>query len=255
MKVPELYIEQLLLGELPPDKEAVLLADHDVVSRMEEIKLDNEEVLRQYPVRETTRAIRWKFEQEKLSRNITRRLLPAAGIAAVLIAAVSLAVLIPPGSRVPSNIPEETRIKGLQPHLVVYRKTSSDPEMVAAESTLQARDILQISYVAAGKKYGTIFSIDGRGAVTLHFPLTTASSPLLEQDGQTLLKFAYELDDAPDFERFFFVITDQDFRIEEILNQAQKLAQRLNRARIDQLKLDGEFEQSSIIFTKKGSIR
>ena len=49
--------------------------------------------------------------------------------------------------------------------------------------------------------YGAIISVDGRGAFTQHLPLKGEFAvPLVARD---TLDFAYELDDAPHWERFY----------------------------------------------------
>ena len=71
-------------------------------------------------------------------------------------------------------------------------------------------DLVQIAYRSDGLAYGAIFSVDGRGAVTRHLPAAGEQAvPLAKRD---TLDFAYELDDAPRWERFYLVASDRPLR-------------------------------------------
>src|SRR5262249_16204658 len=63
---------------------------------------------------------------------------------------------------------------------------------------------------AGGHGYGVIASVDGAGAVTLHFPFSEDAPPQATAVARdtTTLPHAYALDDAPRFERFFFLIAN-----------------------------------------------
>jgi hypothetical protein len=74
----------------------------------------------------------------------------------------------------------------LKPALRIYRKTGSGSELLSAHATVHRGDTLQIRYVAAGKHFGVIASLDARGLVTFHLPesaglamlsTTTANAP------------------------------------------------------------------------------
>jgi hypothetical protein len=73
--------------------------------------------------------------------------------------------------------------------------------------------------------YGVIFSIDGRSAVTMHYPYGQGQSSLLEAGKRTFLNEAYTLDDAPDFEIFFMVVSRRPLDTSLILKTAGVLAQ------------------------------
>ncbi|MFC1586574.1 hypothetical protein ACFL5V_13585 [Fibrobacterota bacterium] len=45
---------------------------------------------------------------------------------------------------------------------------------------------------------------------------------MLRSDGQTALSFAYELDDAPDFENFYFITSDETFDLEKVMELAKQ---------------------------------
>ncbi|MBN1838324.1 MAG: hypothetical protein JW820_20865, partial [Spirochaetales bacterium] len=113
----------------------------------------------------------------------------------------------------------------------------------------------QLGYVAAARAYGVILSIDGRGVVTLHFPVGSTGAGELEREGESLLPFAYELDDAPGFERFFFVTGPEPFAVDSVLEAAERLAADPEQARQAPLILPGELEQVSMMLKKTAAVR
>lgn len=96
-----------------------------------------------------------------------------------------------------------TRLKGLAPALVLQKQIGT-----ATTTTLQpgavvdAGDIVQVRTRAASMSHGVVVSIDGRGGVTRHFP---DNGDTTLPTGTAALPFSFELDDAPDYERFFLV--------------------------------------------------
>ena len=134
---------------------------------------------------------------------------------------------------------EDTRLKGgvalacsedtaQRPHLHVYLFGSGASK--AATEPVQARkgDRIQLGYFAGSAPQGVIVSLDGRGRVSLHFPLSLDSSPVLPGREASLPK-AFELDDAPGFERFFFV-TGEAVSPGAVLSAARVLALRPDKS-------------------------
>ena len=254
--VPDILIEQLLLGELPEARARELRADPLVRARMEELSASNREILERYPPEVMGKRIGWRLEKGELPagyspaipglrRRWLLRLVPAAALA-VLLVAVGVVALAPWREGI-----EVTRVKGARPHLVVYRKTGAGAEALAAGIGVRAGDVLQIGYVAAARKYGVIFSIDGRGVLTLHFPAGPAASSLLEREGETMLDYGYQLDDAPGFERFFLVTSDRVPPIAEVLAAGRRLASDPSQARKAELALPAGLEQWSLLLAKR----
>ncbi|RKG65269.1 ActD-like protein, partial [Corallococcus sp. CA054B] len=155
-----------------------------------------------------------------------------------VLAAATLVVLVRPGAssqeqeaRDPwtgtggtPGVLEPTRSKGLQPRLDVHRQAGTRTEHLTDGAPAQVGDVVQLSYTAAGHAHGVILSVDGRGTVTPHLPASGDTSALLERSGTHLLPRAYELDDAPGFERFFFVSSDTPFELEGVMAAARVLA-------------------------------
>jgi hypothetical protein len=111
--------------------------------------------------------------------------------------------------------------------------------------------VVQVAYVAAGRTHGVILSVDGRGAVTLHAPEAGGEPVALAPSGTHSLPRAYELDDAPHFERFFFITADASFALEPVLASARTLAGRPD-ARTAPLSLPQGLTQVSFTLEKRG---
>jgi hypothetical protein len=154
-----------------------------------------------------------------------------AGIAAVVVFCIALPVF-----RTSANTASFIdRIKGksgvelrvyLKPEARTAAAELGQQEMpLANDATVREGSTVQLAYSTGGTdEYGVIFSIDGRGAVTLHYPYTTDQGNKLSS-GTALLEEAYTLDDAPDFEAFFFVSSKSPLDTGEVLKTAKNLSQ------------------------------
>lgn len=111
---------------------------------------------------------------------------------------------------------------------------------------------MQVSYVAAGNRFGVVVSVDGRGGVTLHHPASPRDVPRVKARGETPLPYAFELDDAPGFERFFFV-TGPGVSLDPTLVVEAAHALVLSghgAARVEPLPLPAELGQTSFLLRK-----
>lgn len=144
------------------------------------------------------------------------------------------------------------RTKGLTATLNVYRKRGAgEAEQLVPGATAGAHDVLQLGYTAAGKAYGMILSIDGHGVITPHLPSLEGDVATLEAGAEQLLPEAYELDDAPRFERFFFVTSERPFDGQAVSNGAKALARDPQRAEREPLELPEGLEQTSFLVVKE----
>lgn len=150
---------------------------------------------------------------------------------------------------------ETTRIKGLQPAaLAIYRRVADGHERLRDGSAVARGDLLQLAYVTGGAGYGVIVSLDGAGNVTLHHPAARAGADAeraapLESGGEIRLPSAYELDDAPRFERFFLVKAETAFSVAAVLDAARALAKRSDAAEAS-LPLPETFFQTAVLVRK-----
>jgi len=139
--------------------------------------------------------------------------------------------------------------RGLRPHLAVHL---ADVGRLESGAEVEAGDVVQVSYVAAGNRYGVVVSIDGRGVVTLHHPPRALDVPRIRARGEVPLPYAFELDDAPAFERFFFVTTPaRPLDTGAVLEAARKLASAgVVASRTLPLPLPEALDQSSFLLRK-----
>jgi hypothetical protein len=171
----------------------------------------------------------------------------------VAAAAACLALLIArPSERDSVRPTPHERAKGQGLELRVYRQREGRVERVAEGTEAAAGELLQLGFVRAGHVHGVLLSIDGRGAVTLHWPLVVGASTALPPDGgEHLLPQSYQLDDAPAFERFVFLGAAAPLRVDAILASAKQLARDPLRARDEPLRVEGVHEQRSFLVRKK----
>jgi len=262
--IPMWQLERYLLGELPPElKERVekqLQSDESTRARLAALQESDREILSSYPPEVLAKGIERRYEetrpgQEKREREHRRTGFRSLALALSMAALVAI-VMIPLRGMLKErqgNIElEGIRPKGLKAHLVIYRKRGDQVERLEQGEMARAGDVIQLSYVAGGSAYGAIFSIDGRGVVTQHLPDTEyGASPELDQSGEVSLAFAYELDDAPSFERFFFITSDESFDLGEVEASVHSLASNPRKARTRNLKLQSGFRQYSFILHKE----
>jgi len=243
-------IEGFVLGELAPaDQEALARAigeDPVLRARVEAIAASNREILAAHPARVAASVIRGRMAATRRPVPWGRRLAVAAA-ASVTVLGVGLGLLRMRETRV--DVPAETRIKGLRPHLEVFRQTPAGIEPLAEGALAREGDLVQLTYQAAGRRFGVIVSIDGRGAVTVHHPRESRQAARLEPGEAARLSSAYRLDDAPGWERFVLVTAERPFEVESVVEAAARLA-RTGAAGGEPLPLPSPLEQSSFTLRK-----
>lgn len=261
--IPDWTLEQFVLGELPLEQmeriEKKTAGDPALARRVSDLRQSNEEILRRHRPADFAAEVHRRAAHDKVVRPSLRvrwsYLSPALAAAAVVILLLVNPGVLPFTSPDESPPTTETRSKGLMPTLHVYRQQGDGPERLEAETETSAGDVLQISYIAAGATHGVILSIDGSGGVTLHHPQLPARNTSLGTDGEVPLPSAYELDDAPVFERFFFVTSTTPLGVEDVIEAARRLARDLSEAQTMPLDLPESYDQSTFLICKKESIR
>jgi len=232
-RVPDIVLERYHLGEMSAaekaDLERRLREDDSLRDRLSALGRSDAEIRLRYPdgwladrVRERQRAGTAQARPRPFSWRV-----PAAVAAALVV----LGVLVPRLGRAPQHPPavaddaDNDRVKGLQPALAMYRKTAEGSETLADGALAHEGDVVRVGYRSAGRAYGVIVSIDGRGAVTLHLPAEGVASAAQLQAGETvLLDRAYELDAAPQWECFFFVTSMAPFDVATVVASARSAA-------------------------------
>lgn len=269
-KIDDLTLEQYILDELPPArvKQVELLLDTQPAlrTRLEELEQSNNNILEKYTPARMATAINDRVRVEKAKQEarqpqrspLLKRLFYA--VPTLTAAVIAFFVILPifkggPANPVyidPQTGLEITRLKGEEKGpLMIYRQIeNSGKELLKANDTAREGDLLQLAYNSGGRQYGVILSIDGRGVVTLHFPESESGSTKLEPRQKVLLKTAYELDDAPDFERFFFITSFKPIDVANIKTRAQQLAGNEEKRKVSPINLDKNLEQNSILIRK-----
>jgi len=236
MAVPDWQLERMRQGEIPRDESAA--------GRLEALERSDREILEAHPPAKVAAEVRRRMEKAPRPWRPMLWLVPAAAALAV--------VAIGRGPERAGEPEEITREKGmLAPHLVVHRRAGGGAERMSDHQTARPGDVLQLSYVAAGRSYGVILSLDGRGQVTLHLPPQASAPAPLAVQGTVPLPEAYELDDAPAFERFVFVTSRVPFDAGDVVDAARTVARDAAEAREKPLPLAPGMEQSSLLLEKK----
>jgi hypothetical protein len=218
---------------------ARLLAEPDGAARLAELAADDARTRERLSAAAVAREV-----QRRRAPAPPRRLAVAFAAAVPALGALLLWVLARP---VTPPDDEGTRIKGLQPQLLVHRKTPDGADPLTDGAQVHPGDVLQLSYVAAGRAYGAVVSIDAAGVVTLHLPEHEGPALRLTGSGAHVLPHAYALDDAPGWERFFLVTSDQPFDASRVLDAARALG----AARKQPLGLPAFLSQTSFTVEKR----
>ena len=246
--VPDLILEQYRLKELPVEEvdrlERLLREDPTLAERLAALDRSDQEIARQYPAAWLAARITSSVPQPKRAHRVRRLALASAVVAG----AVLMVLARPWGDGRPWH---DSPIKGLKPSLAVYRQTATGSETLADGAPARAGDVLLLGYVSAGRTYGAIVSIDGRGIVTRHLPVQGARAATLRAGGPILLDQAYELDDAPAWERFYFVTAEHEFDVDAVIEAARRAASRDLRSPPPALSLPGDLDQSTFSVQKE----
>ncbi|MEZ5319419.1 MAG: hypothetical protein R2752_18610 [Vicinamibacterales bacterium] len=142
------------------------------------------------------------------------------------------------------------RVKGDAAALLVYRQVGASSELLTDGDAARAGDVVRVAYRAATPRFGVIVSIDGRGVVTRHLPVTGSTAVPLAPGDATPLASAYELDDAPRYERFFLITSDAAFDVEAVIEAAEAAAHGASADPPDTLRLPDGLAQTSFLLKK-----
>lgn len=222
-----LLLEKLALGELAAADQAKidrLLSVEEQRQAVQVLERSNVEILAKLPPKTVAQNVHDRLLVMEPG-SPTRAKSRSGAIVAVLAMAACLALTVIWRNRSATTTNEipDVLLKGQTPHLLIYRKVANGSERLKAGDVARAGETLQVRYVAAGYQYGVILSIEGHGQVTLHYPTTPTEANSLKNNGEMALPFAYELDDAPDFERFLFVASKSPLSVPELIRQAQTM--------------------------------
>ncbi len=261
-RVPELILERYRLGELPRAEaeglERRLRDDAGLRARLQALERSDAEIRRRYPPAWLAERVRLRLASPAAKGPRPRAAfagrwaVPLAAAAAAMVLLVLAPRLVSPPSSKPAVRPpvvadSGNRIKGLKPALQLFRKTPDGSETLADGDLVRAGDLIRVGYRAAGRGFGVIVSIDGRGSVTVHLPAHGDRAAALVSGDTVLLDHAYQLDEAPRFERFHFVTAQTPFAVATVVDAARRAATTLSAS---ELPLAASFEQVTFLLRK-----
>ena len=245
-QISDFKLERYLLGELPEVEMAALRkreAEDDLfAARVKMMREEGERFLAENPFS----ALEDKLENDERSVSLPNRVFAAGAsrndeitkrsverslwlrVAAVLVVAFgifSVVVLnrqtdIVKDSSAASEMDvamavadNGTRIKGMTAGLEVWKKMGDSAVQMVNLGEAREGDEIQLRYRVPQKCFGMLFSMDGNGTVTMHMGEGNRAVEL-EPGKMTTLPFAYKLDNAPKFEKFFLLTSGEMFEFD-----------------------------------------
>jgi len=237
--IPDWKLERFILEELPQSELNAIreqeLSDVNLHERIESLRKDNALWLEKHPlnrmIREAKQAVspslkecEKRFSLRESWKTVPRWAAPAFACAAVLLFLPLYMISSTPQQADPLTLfSEDTRIKGLESRLEVWRRTGGSAEKLGFEAGVSQGDIIQLRYLVPTVCYGTIVSLDGRGVVTVHLSGELGKAAPLTPGRAVALSHSYELDDAPKYEIFYLVTSSQNFDINTVKQSIQKV--------------------------------
>lgn len=224
-------LEQIKAGETPASE----YTGSNLASELAELERSDREILQRYPAASMQAAVEAKLVKSYSARTArfawdSQKFLACA---AALCVALSIPFFILKGNLADRNQPASitvenatvtNRAKGVGSRIYLYKKDGFEAVKLSDSDYVSCGDVVQISYIASGAKYGCIVSIDGNGVVTQHYPEYGYTSAMLETNGEIPLDYSYMLDDAPAFERFLFITGDKPFSVSGIIDAVDSFA-------------------------------
>ena len=227
-KISDFKLERYLLGDLPEGEMQALrereACDEIFAARVREMREQGERFLAENPFS----AIEDKLENAERSEILPNRsfntLWLKAAAALVIALGVFSAVVLNrdvatyEGSSTSmevaiADVDNGTRIKGMNASLEVWKKTGDSAVQMMNLGNASEGDEIQLRYRVPQKCFGMLFSMDGNGTITMHMGDGNKAVEL-EPGKMTTLPFAYKLDNAPKFEKFFLLTSEKSFKID-----------------------------------------
>ncbi len=253
--ISDVTLERYRLGELPRAEhdrlEAAVAADPALQARLDALARSDRDIAATYPADTMAAALRRKAQAQAAPAASTARP-PRVWLRPALVAAASLCLMAVAATMfLRQPVGDDTTIKsGATPSLVLHRRTTNGSEELTPGAKVREGDQVRVGYRASGRHFGVIVSIDGRGNLTAHLPRTGERAAVLQPSGTVFLDFAYELDDAPRWETFYFVTSDSEFDLEPV-RQAVRNANASRTGAAGTLSLPRPFSQFVFPLTKE----
>ena len=229
MAIPTRILEAIKNSEVDAKDFYSTYGKENIETAINDLKKSDEEILNTYSVEAMRAAVAGKLAGNKTEKPQGVILkFPVTRIVSYAAAAVLLAALIIPAglknTKVDASRAPTERVKGAapstantEPKIKLYRQQGREIQALNNGDFAHSGDIIQITYNAGCDAYGVIFSVDGNGNITRHFPENSwNAAQMLRSNDEIPLDFSYELDNAPDFECFILVTSKNEFSLEDI---------------------------------------
>ncbi|WP_290737472.1 hypothetical protein [Fibrobacter sp. UBA3718] len=231
MMIPDWKLERYLTGDLPEGEMREIRelekTDEKLAHRVKLLREDNVAILRKMPFERLAEKMDARDNGAERKDNVARfGFVKFAAAAALVLAVVSVALFsqreIGPATDggalamdvALADVPDDgTRIKGLDARMEVWKKTGDSAVQMSNLGEAREGDEIQLRYAVPEKCYGMLFSMDGNGTVTMHMA-DGSQAIALEPGKMTTLPFAYKLDNAPKFEKFFLLTSRAAFELD-----------------------------------------
>ena len=229
--IPDWKLEKYLTGDLPAEEMREIremeATDEIFAGRVKMLREDNAAILKKLPFEKLSEKIATMPGHSNAGAGNTVRvnfkLVKFAAAAALVLAVMTVAVFSQRSlSEQNTQLMEVAmadvsgddglRIKGLSARMEVWKKTGDSAVQMENLGEAREGDEIQLRYAVAEKCFGLLFSMDGNGTITMHMGEGNKAVGL-EPGKMTTLPFAYKLDNAPKFEKFFFLTSKNEFEL------------------------------------------
>ena len=223
-QISDFKLERYLLGELPEVEMAALrkreAEDELFAARVKMMREEGERFLAENPFS----ALEDKLENDQRSverslwLRVTAVLVVAFGIFSVVVLNRQTDIVNDTSATsgmdvAMADVDNGTRIKGMTAGLEVWKKMGDSAVQMVNLGEAREGDEIQLRYRVPQKCFGMLFSMDGNGTVTMHMGEGNRAVEL-EPGKMTTLPFAYKLDNAPKFEKFFLLTSGEMFEFD-----------------------------------------
>ena len=229
--IPDWKLEKYLTGDLPAEEMREIRKMEEVdeifANRVKMLREDNAAILKRLPFEKLSEKIAMMPGRSNAGAGntvcVNFRLVKLAAAAALVLAVVTVALFSQRSlSEQNTQLMEVAmadvsgddglRIKGLSARMEVWKKTGDSAVQMENLGEAREGDEIQLRYAVAEKCFGLLFSMDGNGTITMHMGHGNRAVEL-EPGKMTTLPFAYKLDNAPKFEKFFFLTSKNEFEL------------------------------------------
>lgn len=257
----DLYLERYRLGELPAaETDALrqrLAEDASLRERLRRIEMHEQAFAGSHPastwVPRIEKAVRESQEKSlgrqddrasesqsfqsrsSPSRSYRREWQFALSMAAMLAFALTALPVWLAGQRDPGD---GIRLKGGatlsgpeagEPGLMLYRQMAEGSEALQPGDRVRPGDALQIELRPGTFDYAAVVSVDGRGAITWHWPARPDQPELASHLPKGRLPNAFQLDSAPGFERFYLLLSSDSSAMAALPQLEPRLRESITR--------------------------